>query len=118
MKTEEKLAEDTEPKQKPRFNFGGLKKQMIDQNEENKEANKGLEEYQEKLKEQIKIHEPKRPREDRKKREEEPEFEEVVDEKKREGGAGRGRGRGRGDRGTGFRGGRGGHNEERPATSH
>ena len=91
------------------------------QSEENKEANKGLEEYQEKLKHDIKIHEPKKPRQEHKKKDEgsDDEFEEVKDDKKRE--AGRGRGRGRGDRGGergAGRGGRGGFNkdDDRPST--
>lgn len=77
VKAEEKTEESGEPKQRPKFNFGGLKKTIGNQNEENKEANEGLAEYQEKLKRDIKIHEAKKPRDqvDTKKEEEEPEFE-------------------------------------------
>lgn len=110
-KVEEKPQEESgEPKQRPKYNFGGLKKNLQENVEENKEANKGLEEYQEKLKKEIKIHEAKKPREDKpfvkeQEPEEENEFEEVTGEKREHATRGRG-GRGRGgERGSG----RGGH---------
>ena len=47
-----------------------MKKTITENNEENKEANKNIGELQEKLKKDIKIHEAKKPREDRPPKEE------------------------------------------------
>jgi hypothetical protein len=49
---------------KPKFG-GKFKALLASQQEANAEANKGLEEYQRKLAETIKIHEPKPPRVDK-----------------------------------------------------
>ena len=60
-----------------------LQKQQV----ENAEANKNIPELQEKLKEQIKINEPKQPRkpiDGTQANNEDDEFDEVVEEKKRD----------------------------------
>lgn len=94
--------------QRPRFTGGGLKNLLQKQTEANAEANKNLPELQEKLKEQIKVHEPKQPRkqneEGQKEAEEDDEFDKVEEKKRDQGNARRGgRGTGRGGRG-GFHG--------------
>lgn len=81
---QEEDKEDKPEPVKPKFNFGGLKKQLNRQNEDNSEANKDLAEYQKKLEKEIKIHEAKPQRKEYPQGGDDNEFEQVTDQKKRD----------------------------------